>query len=192
MRRVYVVTHPDVAVDPKVPVPQWSLSARGRLRMASMLSQPWVAQVGAVYCSAEQKAVDGAQILAGYLDLNFEVVEGLGEIDRSSTGYLPRREHRATADLLFERPDESVRGWETARAAQRRMVGAVEAVLDRDPHGPDLAIITHGGVAALYLCYLKGVEISRSEEAPYPGGGGFFCFDAGSKVLVHGWKAIDS
>ncbi len=190
-RLVYLITHPDVIVDPEVPVSRWPLSALGRARMERMLQKPWVQGIGAVYSSTEQKAVDGAQILASYLGLRFEMVEDLGEVDRSATGYLPAGEHQAAAALLFARPDESVRGWETARDAQKRMVAAVDAVLDAAMAGGDVAIVTHGGVGALYLCHLKGIEIDRGQEAPHPGGGCYYCFDAASRALVHGWRTID-
>ncbi len=190
-RQVYLITHPDVIVDPDVPAPQWPLSALGRARMERMLDKPWVQGIGAVYCSSEQKAVDGAQILASYLGLDFEMIEGLGEVDRSATGYLPADEHQAVADLLFSRPDESVRGWETARDAQKRMAAAVDAILDGPLAEGAVAIVTHGGVGALYLSHLKGVGIERGQEAPHPGGGCYYCFDADSRLLVHGWRTID-
>ena len=63
-RVVYFITHPEVVVDPKVPVPDWPLSERGLARMRKLLSQPWVPGVGAVYSSTEQKAIDGAEILS--------------------------------------------------------------------------------------------------------------------------------
>ena len=120
---VYYISHPDVVKDPAVPVPRWSLSERGRARMTALLARPWVAEIGAVYCSDEQKALDGAAILAGHLGLMPIVVPALGEVDRSSTGWLPEEEHAAAARRLFERPDESVRGWETAAHAQARQPG---------------------------------------------------------------------
>ena len=33
MSVVYFITHPDVLIDPAVPVPEWPLSPRGRARM---------------------------------------------------------------------------------------------------------------------------------------------------------------
>jgi hypothetical protein len=57
--------------------------------MPQVLPQPWVATLTAVSSRAEQKAIDGAHILAEYLNLKPVVVAALGEIDRSSTGYLP-------------------------------------------------------------------------------------------------------
>ena len=126
---IYYISHPDVVKDPAMPVPRWPLSERGRARMAALLARPWVAGLGAVYCSDEQKALDGAAILAGHLGLTPIVVPELGEVDRSSTGWLPEEEHAAAAQLLFARPEESVRGWETAAAAQERIVAAVAAII---------------------------------------------------------------
>jgi broad specificity phosphatase PhoE len=159
--------------------------------MTAMLRQPWVRRIGAVYCSPEKKSVDCARILTGFLGFPYQIVEALGEIDRSATGYLPPDEHRATADLLFSHPDDSIRGWETARDAQHRMVAAIESVLAHPAAQGDLAILTHGGVAALYLCHLKGIAIDRGQEAPHPGGGCYYCFAEGTRALLHGWKTID-
>jgi broad specificity phosphatase PhoE len=189
--RVYVITHPEVIIDPDIPVPQWPLSARGRARMELMLHQPWVPGIQGVYCSTERKALDGARILARFLGLPCHQVADLREIDRSATGYLPSDEHRATAEQLFAHPDLSVRGWETARAAQARMVAAIGAIVGGVSERGDTAIVTHGGVAALYLCYLKGIKIDKGQEAPHPGGGCYYCFRQKPLSLVHGWKTID-
>jgi broad specificity phosphatase PhoE len=193
---IYLITHPDVIKDPALPVPHWPLSARGRARMAAMLARPWVRDITAVYCSDEQKALDGAEILAGHLGLTPVVVPELGEVDRSSTGYLPEAEHAAAARLLFERPDESVRGWETARHAQARFIRAAEAivrgVIAREPgSGGDVAIVAHGAVGTFYLCYLKGAPISMAEAQPGRDGGHYYCFDAHTKELRHGWVRIE-
>jgi hypothetical protein len=37
MSLVYLITHPDVVIDPDVPAPQWPLSARGKERMKKMM-----------------------------------------------------------------------------------------------------------------------------------------------------------
>ena len=51
---VYFVTHPEVLIDPAVPVTDWQLSPRGRKRLASMLLLPWVSGVRAVWRSSER------------------------------------------------------------------------------------------------------------------------------------------
>ena len=188
---IYFISHPDVVIDPEVPVPQWPLSERGRARMRAMLTQqPWVAGVRAVHASTEQKAIDGARILAEHLGLGFETAEALGENDRSATGFLPGSEFEATADAFFARPHESVRGWETAAAAQQRIVRAVEEVAASARHGGDLAIVSHGGVGTLLLCHLAGWPIDRSRDQPGAGGGNYFAFDP-EAGLAHGWRPID-
>ena len=119
MRRVVFISHPNVVISSHVPVPQWPLSDLGRARMNAALAQPWVAEISAVYSSAEQKSMGGAEILSRHLSLGFTARHELGENDRSSTGFLPPDEFEAVADQFFARPDESVRGWETAWAAQQ-------------------------------------------------------------------------
>ncbi len=198
MPTIYYISHPDVIKDPAVPVPRWPLSARGRQRMTAMLARPWVAGLGAVYCSDEQKALDGAAILAGHLGLSPRVRPELGEIDRSSTGFLPEAEHAAAARAFFERPDESVRGWETARHARARMVRAVERILEQEfapeskvSNEADVAIVAHGAVGVLLMQHLLDEPISFSRLQPGRDGGHYFSFDAATRALRHGWVRIE-
>lgn len=86
VRLIYFITHPNVKIDPAVPVPQWPLSERGRERMEIGLRQPWVPELKAIYSSTEQKAIDGAELLAKHLGLEFTQREALGENDRSALG----------------------------------------------------------------------------------------------------------
>lgn len=191
MKTVYFITHPEVVIDAQVPVPQWPLSEKGVARMRVSLAQPWVAGIGSIYCSTEQKAIDGAAILAQHLGLPYATDEALGENDRSATGYLPSAEFNAVADQFFANPTLSIRGWETAAGAQARIVGAVEAILAHDTAPGDLAIIAHGGVGTLLLCHLAGWPISRQHDQPGGGGGNYFAFEAATKRLHHGWCPID-
>jgi broad specificity phosphatase PhoE len=113
--------------------------------------------VRSVFCSAERKALDAADILASRLRLSRIVVASLGENDRSATGYLPKDEFEATANEFFAHPTDSIGGWERAIDAQRRIISAVERVIGlADPSG-DVAIVSHGGVGALLLCHLKKI-----------------------------------
>ena len=159
--------------------------------MEALLAQPWVEGLSAIHCSMEQKAIDGAEILARHLSIDCQVIEELGEIDRSSTGYLPRDEFQATVDAFFASPDRSIRGWESAREAQQRIVRAVETVMQNDQSNGDIAIVSHGAVGALYLCHLKNRPISRGEGQPGTDGGNFYSFDVQSRALQHGWVPID-
>jgi broad specificity phosphatase PhoE len=102
-RLVYFITHPDVVIDPAVPVPRWPLSERGLQRMRRLLRQPWIAQLEAIYCSMEQKAIDGAAILSEATGLPFHQLAALGENDRSLTGYLRGAEFQTTVEAFFTR-----------------------------------------------------------------------------------------
>jgi len=188
---VHFITHPEVVIDPAIPVPQWPLSAEGKRRMGLMLRQSWVAGIRAIFSSSERKAMDGAEILAGHLALPITVIEELGENDRSSTGYLPQKEFEALADEFFARPQESVRGWERATDAQRRIVSAIDQLLAQSPTDGDIAIIAHGGVGALLLCHLMAVPISRGQDQKGGGGGNVFSFDPTNRSLLSGWRRIE-
>lgn len=194
----YFITHPDVLLDPSRPVERWPLSERGRARMHRLLELSWSAELERVFSSSEQKALDGAEILAGALGIPHSVLPGLGENDRSATGFLPPDEFWRVVDDYFACPGESIRGWERASDAQKRIVAAVREGLAAAP-GECVAFVSHGGVGTLLHCHLKGVPISRSEEQPRPepgspagaGGGFYLCFEPSSWKLVHSWRPID-
>jgi broad specificity phosphatase PhoE len=185
--RVLFITHPEVEVDPAVPVSDWELTARGRDRMRQFAEGPEPREVRAVWSSREGKAVDAAAILAGQLDLEVRKLEQLAENDRASTGYLPPELFEPAVQAFFGEPLLSHRGWETAAAAQQRIADALETVLARSPEG-DVAIVSHGGVGTLLLCRLKATAIHRAEDQP--GQGHWFAFDRESRRVHHGWMPL--
>lgn len=187
----YYITHPDVVIDPNVPVPQWPLSDVGLARMEKALRLPFVGKLEAVYCSMEQKARDGAGILGAHLDLKPVARADLGENDRSSTGFLPQEEFLIHRDAFFGAPDESVAGWETARAAQSRVVKAVRAIVSEEGYDKQVVIVGHGGVGALLLTSLMDVQISLNQEQPGSSGGNWFSFDPDRWSVHSTWGAID-
>jgi broad specificity phosphatase PhoE len=191
---VFFITHPDVVIDPGVPVPDWPLNERGRARMHAMTAQPWTRGVRRIFASSERKACDAAQILAEDLGLDgYSVIADLGENDRSATGFLARDEFDATVDAFFAKPKESIRGWEPAADAQARIVRAIEQVVSQalEP-AADIAILGHGGTGTLLYCHLAGLPIDRRYEQPATNGGNWFAFDRVSrKLLCDGWQSID-
>jgi len=190
-RRCVFLTHPNVVISCDVPVPRWPLSARGLERMRAGLAQPWLRGVSALYCSEEQKALDSAAVLAGALTLPVNVVAALGENDRSSTGFLEPDEFERTADRFFAAPDESVRGWETARAAQRRIVEAVATLVAADRTRGTILVVSHGAVGALLQCSLAARPISRAWDQPANGGGNYFTFTLSPPQVDQGWRPFD-
>lgn len=161
---VVFVSHPEVTIDPATPVPRWHLTDRGIARtraFAARLRSPET-----IVASTETKAIETAGLIAARFGLPVGVHSGLDENDRSATGFLPPPEFEAAADAFFARPDESFRGWETARAAQVRVVAAFEAVR-RD--AGRLLLCGHGATGTLLLCALAGWPIDRVRDQPGPG-----------------------
>jgi len=190
-RTLYFITHPNVVISREIPVPRWPLSERGFARMRAALDLPWIGGVTSVYCSDEQKAIDGADILAGHLALPITQIAELGENDRSATGFLPPDEFEKVADRFFANPDESVLGWERARDAQDRIANAVSRIIDSDQSPGSIAIVSHGGVGALLLCRLAGRPIDRQWDQPPNGGGNYFAISLPAREVLHDWKPID-
>jgi broad specificity phosphatase PhoE len=188
MPTAFFITHPEVVVDPNVPVPQWKLSGPGIARMKAFASSPRLANVAAIWSSAEVKAVEAAGILAAKLHLTAAIDPELHENDRSATGFLPPPEFERVADTFFASPHDSVRGWEKAIDAQARVVGAVSRILKSHAQG-DIAIVAHGGVGTLLQCYLAGEAITRSRDQRSQGH--VFAFDLATRKLVHGWKKLE-
>jgi broad specificity phosphatase PhoE len=191
MAIVYFITHPDVVIDALVPVPAWPLSSWGFERIRQASGQLWLREVQSIFSSAERKATDTAGVLATALGVNPVVLDGLGENDRSSTGYLPRDTFEAHADAFFASPEKSVSGWECAIDAQSHIILAVEQAIAIAPVHGDIAVVSHGGVGTLLLCHLKGLPISRDEDQPRGGGGNVFAFERDNLRLLWGWRQIE-
>jgi broad specificity phosphatase PhoE len=186
---VRYLSHPQVAIDPTVPVPDWGLSPLGLERTQLFARSPLLRQTRRIVSSAERKAVETAQGIASVLGGTVEIRPAMHENDRSATGYLPPPEFEAMADAFFASPDESVRGWERARDAQARIVVEVEAALAGEVLG-DILLVGHGGVGTLLLCHLLGQPIARIRDQP-PGGGNLFAFDAGTRIVLHAWRSME-
>ncbi len=175
------IAHPQVMIDPAVPVPQWGLSSIGVERARQAARCPWAASLSQIVSSDERKAIETANILAAASGCEVVVDPSTGEIDRSSTGYLPHDEHEAAADGFFANPNASFGGWERAVDAQARIVDAVARMLaDHDPARP-IAFVGHGGVGTLLKCHIAGLPIGRDRDQP-PGGGNLFCFSLASSL----------
>lgn len=187
--RVFYVSHPQVRIDPAVPVPRWSLSEVGRARLLAVADRTWVRGLAAVVSSDETKAIETAELLAAPSGSPVAVREGLHENDRSATGFLPPPEFERMADAFFASPEESVRGWERAVDAQARILKGVREALAEAPQG-DVAFSGHGGVGTLLFCALAGEPIRRLRDQP-GGGGNVIAFDRATLAVLHPWRALE-
>lgn len=183
------LTHPQVAINPQVPVPRWGLNDLGRARTQALARSGACAGFRRIVSSGETKAIETGEILAASLGLSVEIHENLHENDRSATGFLPPPEFEATADLFFGNPETSIRGWERAVDAQARIVSGVAAALKQAPGMPTL-FVGHGGVGTLLLLHLAGQSIARIRDQPQ-GGGNTIGFTWNPPALLHGWVSME-
>lgn len=182
------LTHPQIVIDPAIPVPDWSLSELGRARILSMLDRPWVGAIRRIVSSTERKATETAGLIGAKIGLSIETRSDMGENDRSATGFIPPERFEAAADAFFANPESSWRGWERAVDAQHRIVRAVDEVIADDQRSPIL-FVGHGGVGTLLKCRLAGVPIARLDQPP--GGGNIFAFRLADRSLLCDWTALE-
>lgn len=189
MATIRYLSHPQVLIDPAVPVPDWGLSPLGLARTRAFARAAMLEGTRRIVSSAERKAIETAECIAGALGLAVEIREAMHENDRSATGYLPPPAFEAMADAFFASPTLSVRGWERAVDAQARIVREVEAVLAAPAQG-DVLFVGHGGVGTLLLCRIEGGPIARKRDQP-GGGGNLFAFDAATRIVHHAWRSME-
>lgn len=192
MPEILFITHPEVVIDPVVPVPDWGLAPVGVTRMEGFARGPRAAGVAAVWSSPERKARDTAAILARARRVMPKTDEALRENDRSATGFLPPDEFWPVVADFFAHPTRSVRGWERAIDAQARVLGALRRIDEAETAGGDVALCAHGGVGALLLAALSGRPISGDLGQPHAGGGCVLRIARGSHALIEGWRPIDA
>ncbi len=177
--------HPEVAMDPAVPVPRWHLSDVGVHRMRTFAATQQ--RPDAVWASTECKAIEAAGIVAARFGLPVQVHPGLDENDRSSTGYLPPDQFQAAADAFFAAPDLSYQGWERAVDAQARVAAAWDGIVGMPGR---IVIVGHGGTGTLLMCHLAKLPISRAHDVPRQGC--YWAWDLSAGQLVHGWRALET
>ncbi len=184
------VTHPQVNIDPAIPVPFWGLSDRGKERARLAAACPWAGMIRRIVSSDETKAMETAAILGSASGVRFEVGHDMGENDRSATGFLAPPQFELAADWFFAHPEQSYHGWERAVDAQTRIVRAVMAVLDHHDRSQPVAFVGHGGVGTLLKCHLQGSPIMRSKDQP-DGGGNLFAFDLENLTIACDWTPME-
>ena len=193
MRALYV-THPQVQIAPKKPVPHWSLSDIGYARATAFAARQPIPKGATIFSSDETKALELAEILAASIHAPVFSDEHMGENDRSATGFLPPAQFEATANRFFAQPEASIDGWERAIDAQRRIVAAVSAAVAKVPDGRLAVFCGHGAVGTLLKCHVAGRPIARREDQGHsgnPGGGNCFVFDLAAGVLHSEWSALE-
>ncbi len=192
MTKLLYLSHPQVVIDPAVPVTEWPLNAVGQARIAALCERAphLMSGASAIYSSPERKARDSAEPLAAALGLTVQIAKDSYENDRSSTGFLPPDAFEDMADRFFGNPTESVRGWERAVDAQTRIVACIDRILADSPSG-DVLVVGHGAVGTLLYCALSGTAISRAQDQGPGGGGNIMIFDRETRQILQKWMPFE-
>ena len=188
------VTHPQVLMEPAVPVPNWRLSPEGAKRARAFAGHPLLRDIGRIVSSRERKAMDLATILAEANAVPIDVDSDCGENDRSATGFVPPDRFEALANAFFARPYESVEGWETAASAQARVVRAFERALGSHDTSIPIVFAGHGAVGTLLKCHIDGRTIARAEDQSrigHSGGGNIFAVRLADRKLLLDWTPME-
>jgi len=185
---VYYISHPEVEINPDIPVSSWGLNHAGKTRVSKLVDAGWLKGVSNVVSSAEIKAIETANPIARALGIQIDIRPAMHENDRSSTGYLPAEEFEMVANKFFAKPNDSIHGWEKAVDAQKRIVSQTEEVLKNTRSG-NLLIVGHGAVGTLLFCHYSNVPISRNHDQT--GGGNYFTFRAKNRQILHAWRPIE-
>ena len=185
---MHYLTHPQVQIDPEIPVPSWSLNDTGAKRVSNFIASAPLNQIKQIISSAETKAIETATPIAKYLNIELQIRNLMHENDRSSTGFLPPEEFEHMADRFFAKSDSSIEGWERAIDAQCRIVTQCEDILDHHISG-DILVIGHGAVGTLLYCHYKGLAISRNYDQQ--GAGNYFTMRIEDKTPLHHWVPME-
>jgi broad specificity phosphatase PhoE len=164
-----------------LPAREWRLSRQGRERARRLAERLQEFQPDAIVCSAEPKARETAEIVAEMHQLNWQVVEGLHEHDRSNVPYQTQEEFHASVREFFQKSDTLVYGRETADQAHARFEQAVLSILCSHPNETVL-IVAHGTVISLFVSRLTGMsDLALWHELGLPS---FLLIDMQSKSIL--------
>lgn len=160
MRKLVLMRHSQPEIEHSIPAATWSLSELGRRRAESMAAHLHGYRANLIWCSAEPKAVETAEIVGSVLGVPIRVKDGLEEHHRHNVPFFPTtQEFEQAVDEFISQPSRLVLGTETARQACARFTGAIEAVLEAD--SADAIAITHGTVMTLYLAKVADIQPMR-------------------------------
>ena len=155
-RGLVLVRHslPNIRAD--VPAAFWNLSTEGIARARTFATRVECGSADRIFTSADPKAVQTADALAGMWKLPVEEVAGLHEHERPEPRMMSGEQFEATIRDLFARPSRLVFGAETADAARLRFTAAVMRLVDRTDR--DVIVVSHGTVISLFAAAHAGVD----------------------------------
>lgn len=123
------------------------------------------AALAAVYCSDLVRAVKSAEIIAGPHGVAPEIVPGLRERSFGLWEGMSfdeiRQRYPAEFDAWAGNPLKfSPMGGESTLEVRRRVLGALEKIIERHPEG-SVALVAHGGVNRVIMCHFLDLPLEN-------------------------------
>ena len=193
MAHSFYLSHSEVIIEPEISPTQWSLSDLGRQRIKNAASRGTFDHITKVISSQEEKTRQAATIIAKYLGIGFVEEPLCNENERFATSFLSEQEFENTLNLLYEKPNESANGWESATDTLNRMIATLNTQLVNGVGG-NVLYVGHGTIGTLLKCHIGKRKISRQEDQRLiaaTGGGNMFAFDWSQQELLTDWVAIE-
>lgn len=156
-RPLILIKHSLPEVMENLPARDWHLSEEGRIR-ARMLAEnlkPYHPEV--ILSSVEPKAEQTASIIAQSLGLEFLLIDGLHEHDRSGVPFYSKESFQSLVRKLFKEPETLIFGNETGAQALGRFSKSVDAILQLY-NDKNMAIVSHGTVISLFVSWLTRMD----------------------------------
>jgi probable phosphoglycerate mutase len=164
---VYLLRHGDSSVDSVrrfIGQSESSLNETGRLQAEWWRQELAGIPFSGFYCSALQRSIETARIIAQPHHASVTIQPGLNEIDLGSWDGMPISEvqrlfpleyHQRGADLAGYRPP----GGESFADLSARVVPAFEKIIQHSSE--NLLIVGHAGVNRVILCHLLGMPLAH-------------------------------
>ncbi len=187
---VRYLTHPQVQIDPDVPVPQWGLSPLGRARIEAIANAAWLSRTTQIVASGERKAIETAEILARPRGIMIEIRKPMPR-ERSLRHRLPAAARvRRGREPVFrgaacERSRLGARGRcagpHRSRGRSRAARAIVRATLSSSAMAPSARCCS----ATMPACPIDRVHDQG------PGGGHVFTFVKEGRRVLHAWRRME-
>lgn len=184
MRRLVLVRHARVRLDPDVPPQIWELTDEGRADAERLARLAVLDGLEVVVTSPEPKARATAEPIARAAGVELRIERDLREAERGASPVDDR-------DGFVKRVDDwlggtPVPGWEERDLAAVRIVACVERLLAES--SDSLVLVSHGTVLSLYLAWLRGqerVDLAEWEAIPLPA---VAVVDPAARTILEAWR----
>ena len=151
MQNTYVfLRHAKVRKDTSEPSDKWVLSEEGIKYVEEVAATGIFDDVNVIISSSQKKVIQTAYFLADRLDKEIVTNPNLNEIDKGSVLIEIPEEYEKQVTRVFEKPDESISGWESANQALKRFQLGMDRIEQEHSH-KKILIVTHGIVLTLYF-----------------------------------------